>query len=790
MLRYVLRQAMVLLVAGLLSVTAVAAESFPLDQVRLLDGPFKHAQDLNLEHLLQYDLDRLLAPFRKEAGLEPKGESFENWIGLDGHIGGHYLSAMAMYAATGNAEAKRRMEYILDELAVCQAAHGNGYVGGVQEGRRIWSEIAQGRIQANGFGLNGGWVPWYNLHKTFAGLYDAWRYAGSERARQMLIDLCDWCDELVCGLSDEQMQTMLASEHGGMNEVLADVYNMTGDKKYLVLARRFSHRVLLDPMSQRRDILDNMHANTQVPKAVGFQRIAEYAFDKPFADAAEFFWETVVQHRTAAFGGNSRREHFPGASAAMEMIEEREGPESCNTYNMLKLTEGLHRMAPQARYADYYERALYNHILAAQHPEHGGYVYFTSARPRHYRVYSAPNIAMWCCVGSGMENHGKYGAFIYSHQDEMLYVNLFIASELNWRQKGVRIRQETAFPDEPKTALTVLTDTPVRFALKVRHPQWVPAGQLRLTLGRRTWTAQSEPSSYVTLDRRWRNGDRLEVALPMHTAVEQMPGVEDYIALLHGPIVLAAKTGTEDLRGLIAGQGRMDHVAHGTLLGLDEAPMLVGDPAAIPDKINPVAGERLRFTASELIRPETFRNLVLEPFFRIHDSRYMMYWRVTSPQAYETVLAAMSDAQRQALRLDRMTIDRVIPGEQQPEVEHGFRSEGAEAGVFRGASWRHAQAPGWFSYELRVDPGKLQELSVRYWGNDHGSRTFDILINGRKLATENIAGKWNRDEFVDVRYPIPSDMLADRQHVTVRFRPHPGNIAGGIFDLRLLRADD
>jgi uncharacterized protein len=773
----------------LLPTIAHAVESFPLNRVRLLDGPFKHAQDLNLAHLLQYDVDRLLEPFLKEAGLEPKGERFRNWAGLDGHIGGHYLSAMALYAAaTGNAEAKRRMDYMLDELAACQAKHGNGYVGGIPDGTRIWSEIAHGRIRASGFGLNGGWVPWYNLHKTFAGLYDAWHFGGSEQARRMLIELSDWCGALVSGLSDEQMQRMLASEHGGMNEVVADVYKMTGDKKYLELARRFSHRVLLDPMSRRRDTLDNMHANTQVPKAVGFQRIAEHGGDKPFADAAEFFWETVVRNRTLALGGNSRREHFPSAQAAREMVEEREGPESCNTYNMLKLTEGLHRMNPQVRYADYYERALYNHILSTQHPEHGGYVYFTPARPRHYRVYSAPNVAMWCCVGSGMENHGKYGAFIYSHRNDSLYVNLFIASELDWREKGVRVRQETSFPNESRTSLTVLTDAPVRFAFKIRHPQWVPAGRLTLTLGNRTWTAQSEPSSYVEIERSWHNGDRLEIALPMHTTTEPMPGVPDYVALLHGPILLAARTGTEDLRGLIAGEGRMDHVAHGTLLGLDEAPMLVSERDAIPDKINPIAGASLRFTASKLIRPETYRDLVLEPFYRIHDSRYVMYWRVTTPEGFAEVQAAIREREAAAMRLDQRTIDRVIPGEQQPEVEHNFKSEGAEAGVLRGASWRHARAPGWFSYELRVVPDTPLELGVRYWGNERGGRTFDILIDGKTLATENTAAKWNRNEFVDVHYPIPSEWVRGRQFITVTFRPHAGHHAGGVFDLRILRA--
>ena len=295
----------------------------------------------------------------------------------------------------------------------------------------------------------------------------------------------------------------------------------------------------------------------------------------------------------------------------------------------------------------------------------------------------------------------------------------------------------------------------------------------------------------MEIDRSWRNGDRLEIALPMHTTTEPMPGVPDYIALRHGPILLAARTGTEDLRGLIAGEGRMDHVAHGTLLGLDEAPMLVSEVDAVTDKIKPVEGPSLQFTASDVIRPEAYRALVLEPFYRIHDARYMMYWRWTTPEAYAAVQAATRAREAEAMRLDQRTLDRVIPGEQQPEVEHNFKSEGAEAGVFRGASWRHARAPGWFSYELRVADDTPLELGVRYWGNPppaDGGRTFDILIDGKKLTTENTLGKWNRDEFVDVSYPIGSEWVSGRQFITVTFKPHPGSHAGGIFDLRILVA--
>ncbi|MBN1975095.1 MAG: glycoside hydrolase family 127 protein [Sedimentisphaerales bacterium] len=610
----------------ILSSTIYAVEYFPLNQVQLLDGPFKHAQELNLKCLLEYDVDRLIATFRKEAGLELKGQLYPNWSGLDGHVAGHYLSAMSIYAAaTGNEECRRRMNYIVDELAACQKAHGNGYAGGVPNGGNIWKSLAEKNMRP----LQRAWVPWYNLDKTFAGLRDAWLYGHNEKAKDILIKFADWCYDEVKGLSDDEMHRMLDQEHGGMNEVLADVSDITGDRKYLELAKRFSHHQLLDPMSENRDTLDNKHANTQVPKAVGFQRIAQLSGDKKFAQAAQFFWTTVVTNRSLVFGGNSRREHFPASQDCNEFVEERQGPESCNTYNMLKLTKRLFETNPNAAYADYYERALYNHILSTQHPEHGGYVYFTPARPQHYRVYSAPNQAMWCCVGTGMENHGKYGEFIYSHDDNSLFVNLFIASELDWKEKSVHVRQETSFPDEPKTTFTVLTDKPVEFTLKIRHPAWLPAGQLKFKLGDKKWISESFSSSYAEITRRWEKGDRLEVSLPMHAAIEAMPNVPDYAAILYGPIVLGAKTGTEDLQGLVADDGRWSHIANGQLIPLETAPMLVGKLSEIAQKITPIEGEKLHFKADALIKPDKFRNLVLEPFFRIHDARYMMYWRIT-----------------------------------------------------------------------------------------------------------------------------------------------------------------
>ena len=403
------------------------ADEFPLGDVTLLDGPLKKARDLNIRTLLQYDCDRLLAPYRKEAGLEPRAKTYPNWDGLDGHVGGHYLTAMAINAATGNEECRQRMEYMIGELQLCADANaknhpewGKGYVGGMPNSERIWSTFKKGDFRV----YFGSWAPFYNLHKMYAGLRDAWLYCGNEQAKQLFLGFCDWAYDLTAGLNDEQMENMLGNEHGGMNEVLADAYAMTKEPKYLFAATRFSHRRLLTPMSQRQDNLDNMHANTQVPKVVGFERISELAGNEPYHEAANFFWDIVTGERSLAFGGNSRREHFPSKEACIDFINDIDGPETCNTNNMLKLTEDLHRRNPEARYADYYELATFNHILSSQHPEHGGFVYFTPARPRHYRNYSAPNEAMWCCVGTGMENHGKYGQFIYTHVGDALYVNL------------------------------------------------------------------------------------------------------------------------------------------------------------------------------------------------------------------------------------------------------------------------------------------------------------------------------------------------------------------------------
>ena len=554
-------------------------DEFPLGDIVLLDGPLKHARDLNIANLLKYDCDRMLAPYRKEAGLAPRKPTYPNWDGLDGHVGGHYLSALAINAATGSEECKKRMEYMVGELQLCLDANNRrgedwsrNYVGGFPNSAKLWSTFRKGDFS----------VYFYNLHKMFAGLRDAWLYCGNEQAKTLFLKFCDWAVDITSGLSDEQMERMLGNEHGGMDEVLADAFAITHQQKYLNCARRFAHKQLLTPMAQHHDCLDNLHANTQIPKVVGFQRIAELDGNLSYHDASQYFWDIVTKQRSLALGGNSRREHFPTKETCIDYVNDIDGPESCNTYNMLKLTEFLNRANPNAAYGDFYELAMYNHILSTQHPEHGGYVYFTSARPRHYRNYSVANMAMWCCVGTGMENHGKYGQFAWTHTkgakpaDDALYVNLFLHSRLNWRERSFVIRQETAFPYSETSQIVVEKGKGV-FTMKIRKPEWCDRFEVR---GVGFTINSKEENGFVCIQRKWKKGDRIEISMPMHASIKAMPNVPQYVAIMYGPILLGMKTGTEDLASLLADDSRFGQYAGGRKLPLDKAPILLSKKGA------------------------------------------------------------------------------------------------------------------------------------------------------------------------------------------------------------------
>lgn len=764
------------------------ADKFPIGDVTLLDGPLKQARDLNIQTLLQYDCDRLLAPYRKEAGLTPKAKTYPNWDGLDGHVGGHYLTAMALNAATGDEECRRRMEYMIGELEECAEAYnrnhpewGKGYVGGFPGSAKLWSAFKKGD-----FGIYfGSWAPFYNLHKMYAGLRDAWLYCDNEKAKSLFLGFCDWAIDLTAGLSDEQMEHMLGNEHGGMNEVLADAYAITKDEKYLECAKRFSHKRLFTPMSQRQDCLDNMHANTQVPKVIGFERISELSGNEIYHTASAYFWDVVTGRRSLAFGGNSRREHFPSNDACTDFINDIDGPESCNTNNMLKLTENLHRRNPEARFADYYELATFNHILSTQHPEHGGYVYFTPARPRHYRNYSAPNEAMWCCVGTGMENHGKYGQFIYSKKGDALYVNLFVASELNWKEKGIKLRQETGFPYSESSKIT-LTEGKGKFTMLVRYPGWVKPGEFSVTVNGEQVPLISGPSSYVAIDRKWKKNDVIELTFPMHNSVKYLPNVPQYIALMHGPIMLGMKTGTEDMAHLIADDSRFGQYASGKKLSTDQAPILINnDIESIANQLQPIPGKPLHFTLTT--RMENPIHNELQPFFEIHDSRYMMYWLALSEDNYKGHLAQLAKAEQERQALEASTIDKVQPGEQQPETDHRMETDQSFTGNTNDCFWRDANNGHYFSYLMQTKGQENIALRLKYWGvGEWKSHEFDIFVDDVLVKSVNNTGKYRISEFKYEVYDIPAELLKGKTQVRVKFVAKPGKQIGEIYEVRLI----
>lgn len=765
------------------------ADEFPIGDVTLLDGPLQKARDLNVTTLLKYDCDRLLAPYRKEAGLEPRAKAYPNWDGLDGHVGGHYLTAMAINAATGNEECRKRMEYFISELQLCADANaknhpewGRGYVGGMPGSDKIWSTFKKGD-----FGTYfGSWAPFYNLHKMFAGLRDAWVYCGNEQARQLFLGFCDWAIDLTASLTDAQMERMLDNEHGGMNEVLADAYAMTGEQKYLKVARRFSHRRLLTPMSQRQDCLDNMHANTQVPKVVGFERISELCGDETYHTASAYFWDIVTGERSLAFGGNSRREHFPSKDACTDFINDIDGPETCNTNNMLKLTEDLHRRNPEARYADFYELATFNHILSSQHPEHGGYVYFTPARPRHYRNYSAPNEAMWCCVGTGMENHGKYGQFVYTHVGDALFVNLFVASELNWKEKNLTLRQTTEFPYGETSRITIVKGKG-KFPLLVRYPGWVNPGEFSVKVNGQPVALISGPSSYVTIDRKWKAGDVVDISFPMHNSIQYLPNVPQYVAIMHGPILLGMKTGTEDMAHLIADDSRFGQYASGKKLPINEAPILINnDIDEIANQLKPVSGKPLHFTLNTKMVNGISGEL--QPFFEIHDSRYMMYWLALSEDSYRSYLDGLAKAEQERQELEARTIDKVQPGEQQPETDHQMLTDQSFTGNSNDVFYRDARDGHYFSYLMKTDGRTDLSLRLKYWGvGEWKTHEFDIFVDDVLVTSVNNTGKYRISEFKYETYDIPANLLSGKQQVRVKFVAKPHRQIGEIYEVRLVK---
>ena len=729
---------------------------FALKEVRLTESIFKNAQEVDLKYILALKPDRLLAPYLIDAGLKTKDDQYGNWenIGLDGHIGGHYLSALAMmYASTGNAEMKKRLDYMVSELARCQAKNGNGYVGGIPQGKIFWERIQKGDIDGSGFGLNNTWVPLYNIHKLFAGLRDAYQFGGNQEAKKILIGLGDWFIALVVPLSDVQIQTVLRTEHGGINEVFADLYEITQDEKYLEMAQKISHKALLEPLIAKEDKLTGLHANTQIPKVIGYEKISTFTHNQDWANAAQYFWKNVTQTRSVAFGGNSVREHFNSINDFSSMLKSNQGPETCNSFNMLRLSKALFLDNNDISYLDFYEKTMYNHILSSQHPEKGGFVYFTPIRPNHYRVYSQPETSMWCCVGSGLENHTKYGELIYSHTANDVFVNFFIPSVLNWKLKGISLTQKTAFPYKNGGELILKLKKNKQFALNLRYPTW--ADDFKVLINGKVQKIETGPNAYISLNRIWKNADKVTFSFSTKTKMEYLPDGSNWAAYVNGPIVLAAKTSDQNLDGLFADDSRMGHETKGKLMPINSAYALVGEKGGFINRLKP--SKNLHFCLD---------SLQLQPFFEIHDSRYQMYFQVFSEQEHEAFLAKQNKEETEYLALEQKTIDKINCGEQQPEVDHDFKGEKTFSGNEEGKFWRSTRS--FMQYNLNnknLENGYLMLTVI----DGFQKEDLEISINGSvatnvKVENSNIRVAVENEKLLNIKISAKNGKPSPKLH--------------------------
>ena len=742
------------------------AREFPLEDVRLLNGPFKDAMMRDSAYLLRLDADRLLSGFRKEAGLTPKAPAYGGWesMTIAGHSLGHYLSACAlMFASTGDARFRERVDYIISELETCQRANGNSYVAAIPNGKKIFQEISTGNIRVQPFDLNGGWVPWYTLHKLFAGLLDVNRYFHNAKALTIAVNLADWADATVANLTEEQFQRMLGCEHGGMNEVLAELYARTTNEKYLKLSRRFHHKAVLEPLAQREDRLQGLHANTQIPKLIGLARRYELTGDVSDKTAAEFFWDRVVHHHSYVNGGNSDNERFGPPDKLSNRLSDNMS-ETCNTYNMLKLTRHLFEWHVDVEYADYYERALYNHILASQDPNDGMVCYYVPLKANSRKDYSKPFDSFWCCVGTGMENHAKYGEAIYFHNDDAIWVNLFIPSELNWREKSVTLRQETRYPEAEKVNFTVKAQRPVSFALRLRYPGW--AQGVGVSVNRKVQKLDAKPGTFIELRRTWKNGDRIEMTIPMSLRLEPMADNARRVAILYGPTVLAGDLGDDSESSNV----RL-------------TPALVAESNQPSQWMEPVATAPVMFRTASVGRPF---DMTLYPFYRINHRRYVVYWDLLNEEQWNEREANYKKELERVRRIEAASIDFIQPGEADIERDHNVQGEHTESGENAGRKWTHARDGGWLSFDLKVLPDQAIALVCTFWGSESGPRNFDILVDGKKIGAQTLQND-KPGEFFDVTYAIPQEFTHGKNKITIRFQAQPGNFAGGFYGVRTIR---
>ena len=747
-------------------VVDVKAYAFNLADVKLLPGPFTNAMEADVKYLLKIEPDRLLADFRTHSGLNAKAEKYGGWesSGLAGHTLGHYLSALSLhYAATGDKEFLKRANYIVDELDLCQRARKTGYVGAIPKEDSMWNEVAKGNIRSRGFDLNGAWSPWYTVHKIMGGLLDAYLYCNNSKALKVNNGIADWTANITGSLHDSLIQKMLVTEYGGMNDALVNTYACTGNKKYLDLSYRFYDRRIMDSLAAEINILPGKHSNTQIPKVIGSARRYQLTGNKKDSITANFFWNTVTKHHSYATGGNSNYEYLTAPDTLNDKLTDNT-TETCNTYNMLKLTRELFTINPSAALMDYYEKALYNHILASQQHETGMVTYFVSLRMGGKKEYSDEYHSFTCCVGTGMENHVKYGENIYYRgKDGSLYVNLFIPSVLNWKEKGITIQQETGLPATDQSTFTITTAKPTAFKVRLRKPHW--AENVIVKVNGSLQTVSTDKEGYIVLNHKWKNNDKITLITPMDFYTEAMPDNANRKAIFYGPVLLAGELGAKEPEPL-------------------DIPVFVTSEPDANKWIAKEAGKPLVFEAKNV----TTKELTLIPFNQTADEHYSVYWDMFTPGEWALQQKVYEAEKQKQKELEAHTVDLLRIGEMQPERDHELVGEKTITGDDHNRKWRMAGEDGFISFNMKLDPTAQNTLVCTYWGMDNRGRIFDIYVNDTKIATEDL-NKYKGSKFYDIAYPIPQELTKYKLNAVVKFVPKKNNSAGPVYGIKMVKGD-
>ena len=788
------------------------ARPLPLSKVRLMGGPLKRAQDVTTEYLLQLEPDRMLAGYRIRAGLEPKAEGYGGWDAVDsrqltGHIAGHYLSAISlMYAATGNEEFRRRADYIVAEFKEVQDKRGDGYLGAIVnrdgiDGRKLFERLSQGEIKSGGFDLNGLWSPWYTLHKTYAGLRDAFRFTGNTTALELEIKFAEWAERILAPLDAGQIQRMLNTEFGGMNEIMVDLYADTGDKRWLDLSYKFEHRSFIEPLKRHQDILEGKHGNTQVPKLIG--SADRYAYTGSAGDimAASFFWDQVVQRHSYATGGHGHDEYFGEPGKLSDRVDGRTA-ETCNVYNMLKLTRRLFAIRPDAHYADFQERALFNHILASIDPEDGRTCYMVPVGRGVQHEYQGMFRSFTCCVGSGMESHALHGDGIYYEADGKLWVNLYAPSTAEWTAAGVNLNVDTDFPEGESVILKMTLQSPKELTLALRRPYWAGDGFSVKVNGEAVSQDVINPyrdvpesgrpvagrggveqsGTYVELKRFWKTGDTVELILPKTLRLEPTPDNLQVAAIMWGPLVLAADLGPERERE----RGRDISYEPPTI------PVFVVAEQPVNQWVKSVPNEPGHFRITDVGRDSFGADLEIEanlvPFYRLHRRAYAVYFDMFTQPEWEEKKAEYVAEQERQRELEKATVAYAQPGEMQPERDFNFQGpDDARVTQVLGRPGRRGRS--WFSFDLPVEESPMVLVVTYYSGErSRGGASFDILVDGEHIGHQEMT-RSSPPRFFDVEYPIDADIVKGKKKVTVRFQATEGSSIASVFGIRMIRGD-